>query len=147
MAESNHPKTGAVSPLQVQAPEAMAAFSAACLLTLALIPPPLGLAGKISACLFSIALTVLLSARVSLEFNIGEKTESLMLGFSQRVRFYGYAITIVALVSFLVQLYWLASLAFILTALMLSVAYLRASYKARMSAEKTTQQNTPTQTT
>lgn len=129
-------KKGGASPFQIQAPEAMAAFSAASLFTLALMPAPLSLAGKVSACIFSIALPVLISARVFMELIDDETPNPQRAGFPQRLRFWGYTLAIVGFVPFLIELYWLASLAFVFSVFVLLTAYLWTGYKARASQEK-----------
>jgi hypothetical protein len=142
MTQDGPPKKGA-NPFQIQAPEAMAAFSAAALFTLAVMPPPLSLAGKVSACIFSTALPVLVSGRVFMELSDDETPNSQGVGLPQRLRFWGYTLAIVGLVPFLIELYWLASLAFILSVLVLMTAYLWTTHKDFPSQEQTKKNYAP----
>jgi hypothetical protein len=147
MQEDTQQKLGSSHPFQLQAPEAMAAFSAAALLTLALISPPLNLAGKVSACIFSIALPVLVAARVFMALSEDEAQNSAGKVFSQRLRFGGYTFAIVGLVPFLIELYWIASLAFIFTIFALLIAYVWVVHKVRIGQEILKQNGAPLQQT
>lgn len=108
----------------------MAGFSVACLLTLTLLPPPLSLARRISACFFSVAIPLLVASRLAWVLWDDEPPEPTVLNFSQRLRLFGYVSAIIGFSSLLAELYWLASLLFVAGVVALAISVLRNKFRA-----------------
>jgi hypothetical protein len=112
----------APTPLKTMATEVMAGFSAACLLTLALISQPLNLVEKISIFSFSMALPMLVWARVGIE----HEENATVLSLCARLRYWGYILAVVGFGFLLGAVYWPASILFGITGGAALIAWSRA---------------------
>lgn len=112
----------ASTPLRLMATEVSAGFSAACLLTLAVISPPLRLTEKVSICCFSMAIPLLVWARIVIE----DEENLAVLQLCAWLRFWGYLLTIAGFGLLLGAVFWPSLVVFGITVAVTFIAWLRS---------------------
>ena len=97
----------------------MAGFSAACLLTLVLLTPPFNHAQKISLCLFSTALPVLVWARAAMH----SESKVVISNISAKLAITGYALALLGFAMLLGSVYSPACILFVLATVVTLVVW------------------------
>jgi hypothetical protein len=107
--------------MKTRAVEAVAGFSVACLLALALFPQPLPVSGKLATCLFAAVFPALICARVLMD---GDGQSPGELSLASSLRFSAYLVAIAGFALLLKVAFWPACVVFCFAVLAVFIAWM-----------------------